>query len=281
MNQTYNKTFVASKRNPNETVNIRNPTSQRNLNETYETTSRRIIQDRTYDMPPQVNKTYNKSSGRERINKTYDVEEEEDLDESSSFDFVQEDDFSTESPTPTFESSESSSYDVQSFSKFGVPNKQSTPHEKLNLDLLKEFDGLGPIMKKLEERLEKSTRTQLGQTFNKSSKLTTPTDRTWAIFVDDMNKDHTKRSKSTPRRATTSPKYYETTPTRSRGSPSHMTSRQNKMVARKLDFSNPVNDQLHFSNRMSVTRTEPNGCSITFTRTKSGPDVSVLNNRDC
>lgn len=272
MNQTYDKTFVASPRRfkENETY-VKRPNNQ-----TYNTTPRRNNPNRTYDLPAKSNRTYNKSSGRER-NKTYEVEE--DSDESSSFDFVQEDDYSPESTTPPFLSSDSS-LNIQSYSKFGKSAQRSTPKPKLNL--LEEFDGLNPIMKRLEERLEKSTRTtQLGQTFTKSpkDKFSTPSNRTWAIFVDDMETEHRKRSKSTPRRPTPAPQYYATTPTRA--SPSNMTSRNQKMVSRKLDFSNPVENQLHFTNRMSVTRTDENGCSVTFTRSKSGPDVSVLKNRDC
>lgn len=283
MDQTYNRTYTAKqspqRSNVNETYNrspnpnqtyVTTPRRGRspNPNQTYETNPRRGNPNQTYDKSPQVNRTYNRSSGR-KDNKTYAVES----DDSSSFDFVQEDDYSPESTTPTFESSESEA--VDSFSKFGAPNQQSTP--KRNMNLLQEFDVLGPIMK----RLDHSMRANLGQTFTKSpgEKHLTPSDRTWAIFVDDMNNEQGKRSKSTPKRPTTTPQYYVNTPTRA--SPP-VEARKNKMVSRKLDFGNAsVDNQLYFSNRMSVTRTEPNGHSITFTRSKSGPDVSVLKNHDC
>lgn len=285
MDQTYNRTFTAKpsprRVNVNETFNrTPNPhqtyveTPRRpNRNLTYETTPRRGNPNLTYDKSPQANRTYNKSSERQP-NRTYN--KDEDSDESSSIDFVQEEDYTPESPTPTFESSESS-YAVDSFSKFGAPSQQSTP--KRNLNFLQEFDVLGPIMKQLDH----SIRNNLGQTFTKSpgEKYATPSDRTWTIFVDDMNNEHKKRSKSTPRRPTTSPQYYMNTPT-TRTSPSNGHTRQNKMVARKLDFgSGNVDNQLHFSNRVTVTRTEPNGHSVTFTSSKSGPDISVLKNRDC
>lgn len=291
MDQTYNKTF-----NANQTYN-QSPSPRKNPNQTYDKSPRTVNPDRTYNKPPMVNRTYkrnatydktpnrtynmhssprnrtyNKSSGRDN-NRTYDQNEYSD--ESSSVCFVQEEDYTPESSEPSFEPSYAEfrlnepNWNVN-YSKMGRPLLQSTPRHNFDVnlnDLSHEIDQLDPLLGRLENKLRNRynrTKSPFGRTFLASpeEKFYTPPDRTWGIYVDHQDKSNQRtRSKSVPRRKfmepTPTPQYYKNSPIRS--SPNTYTSdRINQKVAKKLNFSNHFDNTMNFSNRLSVTKTDPN-----------------------
>lgn len=265
MNQTYdktyslNRTYVQNQRiNTNKTYNRSSSPRTNPKKQTYNTS---VNTNLTYNkdannLNSSANRTYNRSSRKTSGNRTYDVDEHSD--DSSSICFVQEEDYSSESSEPVFESSES---DVGSFSQFA--RLQSTPNSKYykNLDLSQEVDGI----KRLEDTIRKRYNASLGRTFtaSPSKNYSTPADKTFDVD-----------GKNTSRRSTPTRQYYVNTPTKA-SSPANL-ARENKKVARILNFSNHVDNLLNFSNHVSVTKTDPNGYSVTYTREKSGPDVSVL-----
>lgn len=255
--------------NPNETYNVSMSPSPRRGNQTY-TTSPRIRN---------PNQTYNASS-RRQPDGTYIVDSDE-----SSCPFVLEEDFSSDSPEPEFESSESG---VGGFTR--RDRLQSTPNRRYKGELsdtnmslsFDELDDLVPVMEQLEARLNSYIAgspfgRQFAYTPSPQVTTSTPFDRTHEVHFSTppsrITSQQRNRSKSVSHRqtATPTPQYYQRT---SRNSPENVSGRVKPV--RRLNFSNNFDNSLHFSTQTSVTKTDRTGQSITFTRSKSGPNVSII-----